>query len=221
MSEKQRDELMAQIEIFLSMGLLSLLAAALCWHGQAKGGWGSDIEWYGRLAASLLLVVGVPWLLHRKLRWSQSIFIMIIALSVQWIAYVIAAIKMPYLFFLVVAGFLLVYSVSMCIYLVWSQRTEKKSDFIDRVIQFVIGARKVAWLTVLWAGTITTWIEIKNHVTGYWPDIVLIICILVVVMLSIYEFLWFRPRRANLLHIIIPTIVSKKRIHARKIRPSK
>ena len=37
MDKQQREELLTQIEMFLGMGMLSLLVAAIYWGGYAKG----------------------------------------------------------------------------------------------------------------------------------------------------------------------------------------
>jgi membrane protein implicated in regulation of membrane protease activity len=121
-------------------------------------------------------------------KWLRGVFLVLLAVLMQWIAYVVAAIGLSYWWFLVFFVIFLAYSVLLCSYSLWNHATGKICRFLDRVVETGVRGRKVAWWMLLWVGTIATWAEVRNRVTGHWPDAVLVICVVVVGVLT-YEWL--------------------------------
>jgi hypothetical protein len=189
-SKQQAEELLSQIEIFLGMGLASLLVAALYWHGNTKGGWGNNVDWGGRVFDSVVILVFLGFSLWRKkVRCLYSVLLELLALFILWLAFWLDAIALWYGYFFGIFIFLLGYSVVLSVYYLWSNLTGKVCAFLDKVVNIAVGARRVSWLALLLLGTIMTWSEIRNHVTGSWTYIVLIVCGLVVGVL-ILSYVW-------------------------------
>jgi hypothetical protein len=113
----------------------------------------------------------------------------LLALFILWLAFWLDAIALWYGYFFGIFIFLLGYSVVLSVYYLWSNLTGKVCAFLDKVVNIAVGARRVSWLALLLLGTIMTWSEIRNHVTGSWTYIVLIVCGLVVGVL-ILSYVW-------------------------------
>ena len=177
MNKQQREELLSQIETFLGMGLLSLLVAAINWGGHAEGGWGNTIDWIGRTISSLM-VLGVGSFLVRKRRIAW--FAVPILLVMLWIMFTLASIAWSYTGFVGIFLLFLIYSLLLCAYYLWSKRTRRVSPRLNKVIGNAVYARQTIWSALLLVGTITTWSEIRQRVSGPWPDVVLIACLIVV-----------------------------------------
>jgi len=190
MTKQQREELLTQAEMFLGMGLVALLVAALNWHGNVKGGWGSVGDWIGRLFDSLVMIIAMGFMLRKTIwNWPRRIFVGFLAVLVLWIGFAFAAIALSYWFFFGVFILFLGYSVLLCLYHLWSNWKGSVSSCLDKVVNTLVYARQILWLSLLWLGTILTWSEIRNHVKGLWPDIVLVVCVLVV---GILTYAWLR-----------------------------
>jgi hypothetical protein len=177
LNKQQTEELVSQIQVFLGMGLLSLLVAAINWSGHANGGWGNAIDWIGRSISSLL-VIGVGSVLVRKRRIAW--FIVPILLVMLWIAFALASIAWSYTVFVGIFILFLVYSILLCAYYLWSNRTGRVSPRLDKIINRLVYGRQTIWSALLLVGTITTWSEIRKRISGGWPDVVLVVCLIVV-----------------------------------------
>jgi len=177
LNKEQREELLSQIETFLGMGLLSLLVAAMNWGGHAEGGWGNMIDWIGRSISSLIIIgVGILLVRKRKTTW----FIVPILLVILWIVFALGSIAWSYTFFIGIFILFLVYSILLSAYYLWSNRTRRVSQRLNKIIRDSIYARQTLWSALLLAGTITTWSAIRHRISGPWPDVVLIVCLIVV-----------------------------------------
>jgi hypothetical protein len=180
MNKHQREELLNQIEMFLGMGLLSLLVAALHWGENTKGGWGNTVDWIGRSISSLIIIIVLGFLLRkRKIVW----FIVPVATIVLWMMFAAASIGWSYMVFVSIFVLFIVYSILLSAYWLWNNQTGKVSPLLDKIVNTAVYGRQMIWLALLLVGTITTWSEIRNHVPGFWPDIVLIICLLMILIL--------------------------------------
>lgn len=163
--------------MFLGMGLLSLLVAAINWSGHAKGGWGNTVDWIGRAIASLI-VIGIGSFLVRKRK--KAWFIVPMGVVMLWVAFALASIAWPYMVFIGIFILFLVYSILLCACYLWSKRTGRESGRLNKIIDTSVYARQTIWSALLLLGTIMTWSEIRQRVSGPWPDVVLIVCLIVV-----------------------------------------
>jgi hypothetical protein len=183
MDKQQREELLTQIEMFLGMGLLSLLAAAIYWGGNAQAGWGTMTDWIGRAISSLIIIVGMPFLL-RKRKGAWFIVLAVLAATVTlWVVFAIASLGFSYKVFIGIFALFWVYSILLGIYYLWSSQTGRVSEWLDKMVNTAVFARQMVWSALLLVGTVTTWSDIRNHVPGFWPNIILIVGLLIVLLL--------------------------------------
>ena len=180
MNKQQREEVLTQIEIFLGMGLLSLWVAAIYWGGNTKGGWGTTADWIGR-AISSLIVIGVGLFLLRKQK--RAWFIVPVILAALWAIFVVASVNFSYVVFIGIFALLAAYSVLLVGYYLWSSKTGRVLQWLDKMVNKAVYARQIVWSALLLVGTVATWSEIRNHASGFWPDIVLGVCLLVVLVI--------------------------------------
>ena len=177
LNKQQREELLTQVQVFFGMGLLSLLVAAMNWNGYVEGGWGNTIDWIGRTISSLIvIVIGTFLSRKRKMAW----FIVPVLVATLWIMFALASIGWSYKLFVGIFALLLVYSILLCTYYLWADRTGKVSPRLDKIVIRAVYGRQVMWSALLLVGTITTWTEIRNRTSGWCPDVVLIVCLIVV-----------------------------------------
>lgn len=168
------------MELFLGMGLLSLLVATIYWGESVKGGWGTTADWIGR-AISSLIVIGAGWFLLRK---KKRVWLIVLAtLVILWVFFTVVSVNFSYVVFIGIFALFAVYSILLGAYYLWSNQTGRVSHRLNKIVNTAVYARQVLWSALLLVGTVTTWGEIRNHVSGFWPDIVLIVCLLIVLVL--------------------------------------
>jgi hypothetical protein len=185
-----RDKLKDHVEVFLGIGILYLLVAALHWHGHTKGGWGNWTDWLGRGIDSVACVVLIG-LLHwmgKKRRWSWKITVGVPTglLVILWAGFAITTISMPYVLFLIVSALLLGYSLLLSAFLILNWRKEEINSWICPLVSMIdYYCRTLFWVSSLFVGTMQTWIEIQKHVKGPVPYILLFLFLFIIALLYI------------------------------------
>jgi len=189
LSNKHKDEIAAQIEAFFGLAILSMIVAALHWHGNAVGNWGNWIACVGRAVDTLLCFVlaGFLWL-KRKMNWKWVLGFLGGSLVTLWIGFWIASVSVSYGLFIGIFVALFAYVIWLCSCLLRDGSfTEKERIIVNKIIDKVVIARKIAWMALLLVGILQAWVEMDKDIDWLWPTLISLLSIVVVGILFFNE----------------------------------
>jgi hypothetical protein len=107
----------------------------------------------------------------------------LVTLAALWAIYAIGSIGFSYRMFVGVSALFWIYSILLGVGYLLCDRTGRVPTWINNMVNTTVLAKQIIWSTLLLVGTITTWSDIRSHITGFLPNIILIVGIFIFLLL--------------------------------------
>jgi len=136
----------------------------------------------------LCLVLGIVLWLKQKKEWKWALIFLGVSLPTLWIGFLISAVSVSFGWFIGVFAFIFLY-IAWLFYCLFRNRwlTDKGCIRINRIIDKVVIARKIAWMAVLLIGILQAWVEMYNYIGWVWSALIALLSLIVVGILFFNE----------------------------------